>query len=82
MYTSVRELLFKHAFYISSDFMSLDEKDDIYFLLIMLCFLKCARTCYHILDGRKILVLHNIIISFISHNFYHHGSHYIVLSLL
>ena len=57
MYTGVRESLFKYASYISSDFMSMDDVNKMTFIFTnndML--LKCARTCYQILDIRKTLV--------------------------
>ena len=54
MYTGVRESLFKYSSYISSDFMSMDDVIKMKFIFtsnVML--LKCARTCYQILDIRK-----------------------------
>ena len=55
MYTGVRELLFKYASYISSDLMSLDDIDKTNNAML-LNMLKCAKTCYQILNIRKTLV--------------------------
>ena len=51
MYTGVRELLFKYASYISSDLMSVDDIDKTNNAM----HLKCAKTCYQILNIRKTL---------------------------
>ena len=57
MYTSVKESLFKYASYISSDFMSMDDVNKMTFIFTNnAMLLKCARTCYQILDIRKTLV--------------------------
>ena len=56
-YTGVRESLFKYASYISSDFMSMDDANKMTFIFTNnAMLLKCARTCYQILDIRKTLV--------------------------